>query len=320
MRSRDRGCVRNKLNQALLRAVSHHWLVWFHLYIHALMFHWLPKSLDTSPKPGPTSFFLSGASLGPRGWQKMETSRWIFAYDAPYAVDKLSIMNLCLCFYFCMYSMVESFISTCVWLYLGSREYWLLDLTLAEIKKRRIGYPYGSCRTSKKDASLAEERLADNDRSSQIPTLQCWRTTQVNHGPWWWKTKIIIIIILIILIIIIVVIGVFLWWCFLCLCGGVFVVVVFLWRCRGGVFVVAFLWWRFCGGVLVVVFLWWCFCGRVFVVVFLWWCFCGSVFVVVFLWWCWFGPVLEVVCWCFVVVCVCSAVVGGCCCPCTAGR
>ena len=35
----------------------------------------------------------------------------------------------------------------CVWLYLGSREYWLFDLTLAE-RKRRIGYPYRSCRTS----------------------------------------------------------------------------------------------------------------------------------------------------------------------------
>ena len=34
-----------------------------------------------------------------------------------------------------------------VWLYLGSREYWLFDLTLAE-RKRRIGYPYRSCRTS----------------------------------------------------------------------------------------------------------------------------------------------------------------------------
>ena len=35
----------------------------------------------------------------------------------------------------------------CVWLYLGSRKYWLFDLTLAE-RERRIGYPYRSCRTS----------------------------------------------------------------------------------------------------------------------------------------------------------------------------
>ncbi len=34
-----------------------------------------------------------------------------------------------------------------VWLYLGSREYRLLDQTLAE-RKRRIGYPYRICRTS----------------------------------------------------------------------------------------------------------------------------------------------------------------------------
>ena len=52
-----------------------------------------------------------------------------------------------------------------------------------------------------------------------------------------------------------------------CLCGGVFVVVVFLWWC-GGVFVVVFSWWCLCGDV---------FCGGV--VVFLWWW--GCVFVVV---------------------------------------
>ena len=34
-----------------------------------------------------------------------------------------------------------------VLLCLGSREYWLIDLTLAE-RKRRVGYPYRSCRTS----------------------------------------------------------------------------------------------------------------------------------------------------------------------------
>ena len=62
-----------------------------------------------------------GLHWGHEGGKEWKQSRWIFAYDAPYAVDKLSIMNLCLCFYFCMYSMVESFISTCVWLYLGSR-------------------------------------------------------------------------------------------------------------------------------------------------------------------------------------------------------
>ena len=59
---------------------------------------------------------------------------------------------------------------------------------------------------------------------------------------------------------------VFLWWCFLFWCGGVFVV-VFLCLC-------------FCGGGGVFVVTWWCFCGGVFVM-FLWWCFC--VFVVVFL-------------------------------------
>ena len=51
-------------------------------------------------------------------------------------------------FTFALYSMVESNISTmfgCVCL--GSREYWLIDLTLAE-RKRCIGYPYRSCRTS----------------------------------------------------------------------------------------------------------------------------------------------------------------------------
>ena len=46
-----------------------------------------------------------------------------------------------ICFYFCVYSMVERIISTCVWLYLGSRGYWLFDLTLGE-RKRRIGYRY----------------------------------------------------------------------------------------------------------------------------------------------------------------------------------
>ena len=39
-----------------------------------------------------------------------------------------------ICFYFCVYSMVERIISTCVWLYLGSREHGLFDLTLAERK------------------------------------------------------------------------------------------------------------------------------------------------------------------------------------------
>ena len=64
---------------------------------------------------------------------------------------------------------------------------------------------------------------------------------------------------------------VFLWWW--CFCGGVlvavFFVVVFLCLC-GGVFMLV--WWRFCGGgVFVVVF----FVAVFFVVVFLRWCFCS---------------------------------------------
>ena len=45
--------------------------------------------------------------------------------DAPYAVDTLSILNLCLCFYFCRVQHGGEYYIYCVWLYLGSREYWL---------------------------------------------------------------------------------------------------------------------------------------------------------------------------------------------------
>ena len=55
------------------------------------------------------------------------------------------------------YSMVESNI----WLCLGAREYWLFDLTLAE-RKRRIGYPYRSCRTSVQCSVVAELDLASD--------------------------------------------------------------------------------------------------------------------------------------------------------------
>ena len=68
--------------------------------------------------------------------------------DAPYAVDILSIMNLCLCFSFVVCSMVESNISVfgCIQAQASidySREYRLFDLALAE-RKRRTSY---SCRS-----------------------------------------------------------------------------------------------------------------------------------------------------------------------------
>ena len=59
------------------------------------------------------------------------------------------------CFYSCLYSMVESNISTCVWLCLGSREDRLFDLTLAE-RKRCIGYPYRSVERQCHSSVVAE--------------------------------------------------------------------------------------------------------------------------------------------------------------------
>ena len=100
-------------------------------------------------------------------------------------------------------------------------------------------------------------------------------------------------------------------------CGWVVFFVVVWWCFCGGVFVVVFVWWCFCGGVvcggvvvllcfLWVVFLWWC--GWV---VFLWWCLCG---VVVFSWWWWwcFLSLLVVflsLWWCFLFWCFCDGVV-----------
>ena len=69
--------------------------------------------------------------------------------------------------------MVESIYIYYVWLCLGSREYidysreyWLFDLTLAE-RKRRIGYPYRSCRTSVPLFSGSGANLAPMDLENE---------------------------------------------------------------------------------------------------------------------------------------------------------
>ena len=65
------------------------------------------------------------------------------------------------CFYFCTVQHGGEQYIYYVWLCLGSREYSLFDLTLAE-RKRRIGYPHRSCRTSVPLFSGSGARLASD--------------------------------------------------------------------------------------------------------------------------------------------------------------